>query len=179
MKNKLESITSYFYNEMKFDIHRVLCLIYLSDRLHLRKYCRTITRSEYIQEKEYVKPKYFNFDYGIYADDEQIEFNINLFSQSDTWCIEDVLATTVNMSTDELIKHCRIYPEYYHLPETNNKLEYDWNLMHLRKNVNMSLMFEPYQEDQLIVFNQSEELLKLSKELYLEKQAIENYYRFN
>lgn len=164
-------------------------LIWLSDRLHLRKYGRPILNDVYFAlpkgpvpstikdladnsdfladtEKE-LREKYIEniSRFEIKAKDKT---QISVFSESDIAVMNLIYANFGTLNEFQLSDLSHQYPEW-------KKFENGLNIGHSsRFEMNYQDFFENNQEENHQIFEQDEEILELNKEIFLENQIIGN-----
>lgn len=166
------------------DVMKAYKLLWLADRCHLRMYGRTITGDKYyalpmglvptdakhildgVKTRMETPADYFDrwiekrdlHKYTAIAPPDMDEF-----SESDIEVLEKVLTLYGGYSRHELSKLSHKYPEWRQY-EDMLKDEHRANAFP----INIDLMFENSEEDNSELFNQSDEVLAITKELYHE-----------
>lgn len=173
--------------DRKLDFMKAYKLLWLADRCHLRLYGRTITGDKYFAMIHGIVPtdakhllegeptvlsnsaNYFNSNIRItekHTFQAIKEPDLDEFSQSDVEVLEQVLSIYNQMKPRELSDLSHRYPEWQHYKEFIND-EHNKNSFP----VDFDLFFENSTEDLSPLFNQTPELLSITRELYHE------YYR--
>lgn len=174
--NYLAAANSGKINEMK-----AFKLIWLVDRLHLRRYARTVTGDMHVAMEWGPVPSgtknFIENNYRADANkkpyfDEYIELigrtihskkevNRLVFSQTDIEVIDEILAIYNKFDQFELAKYSHFFPEWK---------RYEDKLATTKSSYPMQIedFFENYQ-DEFGLFSDDQEDLKLSKEIFFEK----------
>jgi len=163
-------------------------LIWLSDRLHLRKYGRPILNdvyfalpkgpipsstkdladnSDYLADSERELREQVLEDAGRYTIKSKIEVQKNVFSESDLEVMSLVYANFGNLDEFTLSELSHEYPEWKKFEKSlqvGNSSRFEMNYQDFFEN----------NENSHLLFEQDEELLELNKEVFLENQIIGN-----
>jgi uncharacterized phage-associated protein len=163
-------------------------LIWLSDRLHLRKYGRPILNdvyfalpkgpipsstkdladnSDFLSETEKELREQFIENPSRYAIKAKMELQKNVFSQSDLEVIDTVYENFGTFSEFQLSELSHQYPEW-------KKFENGLNLGHSSRFEMDYQDFFVHSEQLHPIFEQDKKLLALNKEVFIENQIIEN-----
>jgi len=108
-RDKLQQCVNYFCSIKDGDknIVRVSKLVYLSERLHLRKYFRLISNTPYLIAVAGIIP--INV---IYCLNFVSDFNPDSLSDSELECLEYITNRCAHWSVDELLEYTSRLPEY-------------------------------------------------------------------
>ena len=156
-------------------------LIWLVNRLHLRRYARTVTgdmhvamewgpvpsdTKNYIENNERIdrdKVTYFNEFVELIGRTIHSKKAVNelVFSETDIEVIDEVLTAYNKFDRFELAKYSHFFPEWKRFEE---------RIAHTKSSYPMQIedFFENY-EDEFGLFNDNQDDLNLSKEIFLEK----------
>lgn len=168
---------------------KVFKLIWLSDRLHLRKYGRPILNdvyfalpkgpipsntkdladnSEYLADTEKELREQFIENLGRFNIKAKLETQKSVFSQSDLEVMNLVYANFGNLNEFELSELSHQYPEW-------QKFE---NSLTIGNSSRFEMSYEDFfdtnQAQNHQIFAQNQEILELNKEVFLENQIIGN-----
>ncbi|QRR03323.1 Panacea domain-containing protein [Dyadobacter sandarakinus] len=179
---KAAQLINYFadYNGGAINKMKAFKLIWLANRLHLRKYARTITgdvhyamswgpvpsnTKELIESKVSVSSteKHY-FDQYLILDGHLIRsveaVNAKVFSETDLEVADEILKHYNSLDQFELVNYSHYFPEWKRFQE---KIEQSGSSYKM----NLSDFFENY-IDEKGLFNDSQEDLSLTKEIYFE-----------
>jgi len=173
--------------DKKLDFMKAYKLLWLSDRCHLRMFGRTITGDKYFAMTHGIVPtdakhllegeptllsnseNYFNSNIKVVGKHTFQAINdpdLNEFSDSDIKVLNRVLTEFNAMKPKELSDLSHKYPEWLQYQELINDKSNKSSFP-----VNVDLFFENSTDDHAMIFDQSPELLEVTKDLYHE------YYR--
>lgn len=134
---------------------QMIHIIYLADRLHMRVHHRSITRSDYNIINDTVQPVLFDLEQLL---SNYNDFEVKWFSGTDMECLNLVIEAIEDLSILELSQMLKLYPDYFN---NVDNIEFD-----------MNEFFSSYENSQLKIFNQSDELLQICKEFYIDNEKI-------
>ena len=166
---------------------KAMKLVWLADRLHLRKYLRTITHDSYFAMKNGPVPsRTKDIAEGNEFVDEQIksyrdsyieldsknpiiiskkEVDTMKFSDSDEEILTEIYNQFGHYSSTQLVTLSHKFPEWKKYQSNNKKS---------RIPIKDIEFFENPINNSISIFHESDELLELGKDIYLENQAISN-----
>jgi len=166
---------------------KAIKLIWLSDRVHLRRYGRSITMDQYFalpygpipsNTKDFAEVNLFASDDEVIYRNQFInvidkykfqsinKVDNNVFSQTDISILENVYSEFGNFSEFELSELSHIYPEWKkHEAGLLNKTASRYQMNYLD-------FFENPTSGNNAIFDESEELKELAKGVYIENTAL-------
>lgn len=167
---------------------KALKLIFLSDRLHLRKYGRPILNDSYYAMKlGPVASKTYNLAVNTNLSEEEKQYrqeyiktesdftyssinpvNNKVFSQSDRSTIESIYSTFGHLGEYELSDETHEYPEWKQFKE---KLDLG-KTKRFKMNYEDFFLNQDSKENQ--IFTEKEEILMLAKDIYIENTSFQS-----
>jgi len=179
---KATQLINYFaaYNQGAINKMKALKLIWLVNRLHLRRYARTVTGdTHYAMEwgavpsntKNVVESKVAAqsiekqyFDQFLYLDGQTIssvqEVNAKVFSETDLEVADEILKNYNVLDQFELAEYSHYFPEWKRFQDKIEKLGSSYKM-------DINDFFENY-IDEKGLFNDKKEDLEIAKELFFE-----------
>lgn len=179
---KAAQLINYFaaYNKGAINKMKALKLIWLVNRLHLRKYARTVTGdTHYAMEwgavpsntknlvESKVAPESLDkqyFDQYLILDGQTItsiqEMNAKVFSETDLEVADEILKNYNGLDQFELASYSHYFPEWKRFQEQIEKSGSSYKM-------DMNDFFENYIDDKGL-FNDKKEDLEIAKELFFE-----------
>ncbi len=189
-KTAIQSLTFFAQKEgNSINKMKALKLIWLSDRLHLRRFGRTILNdtyfalklgpipsntkdlldnSDYLSENEKELCKKYIEKIGQYEYKANIDVDFSLFSKTDVNVMSDIFTHFGGYTEFQLSEISHFYPEWKKFEKslkTGNSSRFLMNYVDF---------FENPENNNHSIFEIDEELLLLNKEFFLENQIIQN-----